>query len=130
MPIAESLVATPVELPAENRSIEASNNTNSVRIYRLAHHSVVTTILMVWKEWYQGWDGRPSLQQLIETHGNAWRDMKDKKMFSRRKKIITELNKLVEQGTTIEEAIRHLELKRNKMAISTFADTIGKNGSE
>ena len=118
---------TDSSLPVENELV--SNITNkSPPTYRLAHYSVVTSVETVWKEWYQGWDGRPSIKHLIDTYGSAWRDPKDKKMFSRRKKIIDVLNQLIEtRGELPENAIQYLEAKRNKMAISTFADLIAKS---
>jgi hypothetical protein len=96
----------------------------SIDIHRMAHHSVVNSIQMVYKEWFEGWDGRPSISSLLEKSSYAWRSPQDKKVFSRRHKIIRHIQKLVAQGATTESAISLMEERRNKMAISSFADTI------
>jgi hypothetical protein len=96
-----------------------------IDIHRMAHHSVVNSIQMVYKEWFEGWDGRPSITELLKS-GYKWRSPMDKKVFSRRQKIVKELQKLVAEGNSIELAISILETERNKTAISTFADKLDK----
>lgn len=108
-----------------DESAESAKHSDHLSIHRLAHISVVNTIEMVYKEWYHGWDQRPSIKSLIETYGDRWRDKADKKLFSRRNKIILELNRIINQeGISEEEAIKTLEIRRNKRAVSTFADSI------
>lgn len=53
-----------------------------IDIHRMAHHSVVNSIQMVYKEWWEGWDGRPSITELLK-RGYKWRSPMDKKVFSR-----------------------------------------------
>jgi hypothetical protein len=97
-----------------------------VHLHRMASSSVVNTIQMVYREWYEGWNGRPSISELLGENGQdfSWRSKDDKKLYSRRHKIIREIQNLVDQGNTTESAISILEERRNKMAISSFADTI------
>jgi hypothetical protein len=97
-----------------------------VHLHRLASSSVVNSIQMVYREWYDGWNGRPSISELLGKNGQdfSWRSKDDKKLYSRRHKIIKEIKKLVDEGNTTESAISILEERRNKMAISSFADTI------
>ena len=56
-----------------------------IDIHRMAHHSMVNSIQMVYKEWFQGWDVRPSVTELFKS-GYKWRSPMDKKVFSRRRK--------------------------------------------
>ena len=80
---------------------------------------------MVYREWHQGWDGRPSIVELVNNCKDfSWRHKDDKKLYSRRYKIIREIQKLEDQGNTAESAILILEERRGKMAISSFSDGI------
>ena len=92
--------------------------------YRMASYKVVSTVLLVYKEWYEGWDGRPSIVELTEKYNLMWRYKQDEKTFSRRGKIIREIQKLVKEGIAIESAILILEARRGKIAVSSFADSL------
>ncbi|MEN9446430.1 MAG: hypothetical protein RL728_942 [Bacteroidota bacterium] len=94
-------------------------------IHWMASHKVVLTVGLVYKEWYDGWDGRPSISELNQKYGFRWRAKKDVKVYSRRSKIIREIQKMIAAGNTAESAISILETRRGKKAISTFADSLG-----
>jgi len=106
------------DIPTESN--ESSN------IHYMAHHSVINSISKVWEEWNHGWDGRPSIKELLEKFGNSWRDMKQKKTFSRRRIIVECINSLVKDGQSFESAIKMVEDERGNMAISSFADKKSK----
>jgi len=112
-------------LETQNSRENSIEEEKEIPIHKLADFSVVNSVGMVYKEWFEGWDGRPSITQLIENYGNSWRVKAEKKTFSRRKKIISELKRLMEdEGKSPDEAIQILEAKRNNVAVSTFADKL------
>ena len=94
-------------------------NDDVAHIHRMASPSVVKTIQTVYREWHQGWDGRPSFVV-------SWRHKDDKKLYSRRYKIIIEIQELLDQGNTINTTFLILEERRGKMAISSFSDRLVK----
>jgi hypothetical protein len=50
-----------------------------------------TTVLDIWWEWQEDRGGKPSILSLNKSHGSKWR-IGDKNMYSRRKKLIDEIN--------------------------------------
>ena len=76
----------------------------------MAEGSVVNTVRMVYREWFEGWDKRPSIVKLLKVkdgkgdlanvaellkNGSGdlkWRYQDDKKVYSRRSKIIRAIN--------------------------------------
>ncbi len=100
------------------------HETIAVFKFKMASYKVVSTIEKVYMEWYKGWDGRPSIVELTDKHNLMWRYKEDEKIYSRRRKIICEIQKIVNEGNSIESAIEILETRRGKKAISTFADSL------
>ena len=74
----------------------------------------------IWKEYTTGIDGRPSIRSLDQKFGSKWRANKNKKTYSRRKRMYKFILNGVNNGRSEEEMIKLLENKR------LYKDTDGK----
>ncbi|GJJ72547.1 hypothetical protein EMPS_04905 [Entomortierella parvispora] len=77
----------------------------------------VNTVPELWKEWTVGLGpGQPSIRQLEAEYGPSWRTSSSAaNFFSRRLRIINEIQRMVEQeGLTEEEAVWKLEARREQ----------------
>jgi hypothetical protein len=75
----------------------------------------------VWEEWKKPWDGHLSIEELIKSYGDKWRDKSDseRKLFSRRKAVVM----AIEEGLktkNLEDVFQDLERERDGRAIATW----------
>ncbi|KAH3903492.1 Hot1p SCDLUD_001132 [Saccharomycodes ludwigii] len=70
------------------------------------------TVRLIWEEYIQGVDGKPSVMYLENTYGNRWRREKNSKTFSRRKRFYKFIINGMKEGKTADEMINILESKR------------------
>ena len=66
----------------------------------------------IWEEYVYGIGGSPSIRGLEEKYGNKWRLTKNRKTFSRRKRLYKFILGGIDRGKTAEEMVRALEEKR------------------
>ncbi|CCF56137.1 hypothetical protein KAFR_0A07030 [Kazachstania africana CBS 2517] len=66
----------------------------------------------IWDEYVYGIDGNPSIRGLEEKYGNKWRLTKNKKTFSRRKRLYKFILNGIDKGKTADEMIKVLEERR------------------
>lgn len=80
----------------------------------------VQTVPDLWKEWTQGVDGNPSIQELESRHGASWRtDQKEKMFYHRRRKIVEEIERRhTQEGMSYEAAVEELERVRTEKKLS------------
>ena len=85
------------------------------------------SVFQLWTEWTLGLAGGPSIEALDRCWGSRWRTGSGEAMFySRRRKIINEIQRRVEAGTARDErqAVDQLEQLRGTRSL----DWLGKNG--
>ncbi|KAF9285563.1 hypothetical protein BGZ68_003749 [Mortierella alpina] len=79
----------------------------------------------IWQEWHKGWNGGPSLKQLIEQHGRAfYRNpfTRYRHMFYAKQKIVRMLDELIADGIlTEQDAIDKMEYYRDGRRPQTLA---------
>ncbi|KAI3630051.1 hypothetical protein MIR68_011486 [Amoeboaphelidium protococcarum] len=76
----------------------------------------VVTVSTLWQEWTSGIAGGPPVQDLEATFGTKWRkDQTESKFFNRRRVIIDEIKRMVNENVASceQEAVRLLEIKRS-----------------
>lgn len=80
----------------------------------------VQTVPDLWKEWTQGVDGNPSIQELESRHGASWRtDQKEKMFYHRRRKIVEEIERRhIQEGISYDAAVDQLEHLRTEKKLS------------
>ncbi|CAG8522307.1 8976_t:CDS:1 [Paraglomus brasilianum] len=86
---------------------------------------VIETISVreLYYEWFNGINGNPSIQSLIEAYGTKW-TKENTTTLTKRKKILTEImNRQKEVG--LEAAIDELEKMRNGRSLSWLVDQFG-----
>lgn len=85
------------------------------------------TVEDAWREWDVGIMGQKPLRKLEEKWGALLRPTQAQKVaFCRRKVLIDEVNLLVRQGSTIEDAVGQLELQRQGRSLRQLIDGISK----
>ncbi|CAI4048544.1 hypothetical protein SKDZ_13G2980 [Saccharomyces kudriavzevii ZP591] len=87
-----------------------NTNTNSDLHYRIL--KAPTDVKTIWEEYIAGIRGNPSIKHLESKYGNKWRQNKNKKTFSRRKRLYKFILNGIEKGKTAQEMIEILENKR------------------
>lgn len=85
-------------------------NINSDLHYRIL--KAPTDVKTIWEEYDTGIRGKPSIKHLEAKYGNKWRLNKNKKTFSRRKRLYKFILNGMERGKTAQEMIETLENKR------------------
>ena len=86
---------------------------NVVHPYAMCRSLV--SVADLWREWYTGLLGSPSIQALETAYGAKWRTSSGEKMFfGRRKIIIDEIQRRLQTGESPEAAIEHLDLVRQR----------------
>lgn len=71
-----------------------------------------SSVKEIWREYTQGIDGRPSIKSLDQKFGNKWRANKNKKTYSRRKRMYKFILNGIKKGKSEEEMVQMLENKR------------------
>lgn len=66
----------------------------------------------IWEEYVYGINGNPSIRGLEEKYGNKWRLTKNRKTFSRRKRLYKFILSGIDKGKTADEMMKMLEEKR------------------
>lgn len=84
-------------------------NSNEINYTLIKAPNNVRTI---WEEYVYGINGSPSIRGLEEKYGNKWRLTKNRKTFSRRKRLYKFILNGIDKGKTAEEMVKALEEKR------------------
>lgn len=95
-----------------NKTIEESSvaNVNSDLNYKIL--KAPNTVRTIWEEYVHGINGNPSIRGLEEKYGNKWRLTKNRKTFSRRKRLYKYILNGIDRGKTADEMIKILEERR------------------
>ena len=73
----------------------------------------ITTVTEVWREWTEGLEGKPPIQDLEDQYKAAWRKYPGEKVFfCRRKLIVDEVKSLIAGGMPENAAVNRMEAKR------------------
>lgn len=56
----------------------------------------IERVSQLWKEWYEGVDGRPAVQSLEDEFGTRWCSSDERRFFNRRRKVIDLARRIVE----------------------------------
>ncbi|CAI4048785.1 hypothetical protein N7582_004474 [Saccharomyces uvarum] len=96
--------------PAGRHNSNSNPNSNSNLHYRIL--KAPTDVKTIWEEYSTGIRGKPSIKYLESKYGNKWRLNKNKKTFSRRKRLYKFILNGMEKGKTAQEMIDTLENKR------------------
>lgn len=88
----------------------------------------VYTVQDIWKEWNEGFAGRPPVKELEEKWGSRWRPSNQIRVqFCRRKVIWDELLARIACGKTEDEAISELELLRAGRNLNKLVNTFNEH---
>lgn len=80
----------------------------------------VETVLELWREWFQGLYGQPSIQSLEENYGTTWRQNNtEQKFFFSRRKVITSIEMFMEntEGMSQDEVLDLFESYRRNQGL-------------
>ena len=111
----------------ETPATEALAATEATGAPAFAALSKVFTIKDVWKEWKDGFAGRPAIRELEEKWGSRWRPGNAIRVqFCRRKIIWDEILARTARGKGEDEVIAELELLRAGRSIIYLADELKK----
>ncbi|KAA8900565.1 transcriptional activator of glycolytic enzymes-domain-containing protein [Sphaerosporella brunnea] len=86
----------------------------------------IKTVNELWQEWTKGLaPDQPSVVYLESTYGPKWRSTQaERKFYSRRKVIIEEVRKLIDQGRTEWDAISDVDEWRGGRSLDKLSKTI------
>ena len=84
------------------------------------------SVFQLWTEWTLGLAGGPSIEALDRCWGARWRIGSEAMFYSRRRKIINEIRRRVEEGTARDDrqAIDQLEQLRGKRSLDWLCKTV------
>ncbi|TGZ78279.1 hypothetical protein EX30DRAFT_162262 [Ascodesmis nigricans] len=102
-----------------------STNSNAVgeNTYKLSR--AISTVQELWTEWEHGLKGSPSVKSLEAKYGPAWRKSQaERKFYSRRKVIIDEVKKLIDQGYPYHQAVEKVESYRDGRSLDALSKGI------
>ncbi|CAD1782121.1 similar to Saccharomyces cerevisiae YMR172W HOT1 Transcription factor required for the transient induction of glycerol biosynthetic genes GPD1 and GPP2 in response to high osmolarity [Maudiozyma barnettii] len=112
--IIKKIIDGPKESPRkdDSKKTEPANDTdiNSEINYTLI--KAPNNVRTIWEEYVYGIDGNPSIRGLEEKYGNKWRLTKNRKTFSRRKRLYKFILNGIDKGKTADEMMKTLEEKR------------------
>lgn len=87
--------------------------------YQLSRN--VRTVPEAWTEWSVGRADVPPVEELEERYSSAWRRTPGEKVyFCRRKVVIDEIKRLVEEGRSVDEAVAELERIREENGFTLY----------
>jgi hypothetical protein len=126
---APALAPAPVPVPAPaltpisvSTALSVGTNTGMPVITALAR---VFTVPDVWKEWAEGFAGRPAIRELEETWGSRWRlGNVIRVQFCRQRVIWDEIIARTTRGKSELEAVTELELLRAGRSLKQLADEL------
>ncbi|KAI1405072.1 transcriptional activator of glycolytic enzymes-domain-containing protein [Hypoxylon fuscum] len=77
-------------------------------------YGTVGTVEEVWKEYREGMDGQPAIEELDATWGSRWRpEPRGRTWYSRRKVIWDKIKEYMTEGLDEDEAVREVEKLRD-----------------
>lgn len=77
-------------------------------------YRTVGTVEEVWKEYREGLDGQPAVEELDSTWGSRWRpEPRGRTWYSRRKVIWDKIKEYVAEGMEEDKAVREVEKLRD-----------------
>jgi len=84
------------------------------------------SVFQLWTEWTLGFAGGPSIEALDRCWGARWRVGSETMFYSRRRKIIRDVRRRVEDGTAKDErqAIDQLEQLRGTHSLDWLCKTV------
>ncbi|KAK8070065.1 hypothetical protein PG994_006681 [Apiospora phragmitis] len=81
---------------------------------RLLPKQTVGTVEEVWKEYREGMDGQPAIEELDATWGSRWRpEPRGRTWYSRRKVIWDKIKDFIAEGMEEDEAVKEVEKLRD-----------------
>jgi len=87
--------------------------------------AMIYTVKDAWREWYEGFGGRPAIRELEEQWGSRWRPGNIARVqFCRRKVIWDELQARTARGKSMEEAIAELEQLRGGRSLNRLVNEL------
>ncbi|KAG2218397.1 hypothetical protein INT45_011585 [Circinella minor] len=115
-----SLTTTSISLPffppppVQNLAPAPTPDQMPVPIYKMSRNTV--TLDMLWREWYHGLAGGPSIEELERLYHVEWRrETKERRFYNRRRIIIEGIkNYAAQHRLTNEAAVALLEEKRSR----------------
>ncbi|KAI1483204.1 hypothetical protein K445DRAFT_27434 [Daldinia sp. EC12] len=82
-------------------------------------YGTVGTVEEVWKEYREGMDGQPAIEDLDATWGSRWRpEPRGRTWYSRRKVIWDKIKEYMAEGLDEEEAVKEVEKLRDGNTIN------------
>ncbi|KAI1388078.1 transcriptional activator of glycolytic enzymes-domain-containing protein [Hypoxylon trugodes] len=82
-------------------------------------YGTVGTVEDVWKEYREGMDGQPAVEELDATWGSRWRpEPRGRTWYSRRKVIWDKIKEYMAEGLDEEDAVREVEKLRDGNTIN------------
>ncbi|KAI1408673.1 transcriptional activator of glycolytic enzymes-domain-containing protein [Hypoxylon sp. FL1857] len=82
-------------------------------------YGTVGTVEEVWKEYREGMDGQPAIEELDATWGSRWRpEPRGRTWYSRRKVIWDKIKEYMAEGLEEEDAVREVEKLRDGNTIN------------
>lgn len=95
-----------------NLNDEEGGDTDELNKLNYKISKAPNNVKTIWDEYVYGINGNPSIRGLEEKYGNKWRLTKNRKTFSRRKRLYKFILNGIDKGKTADEMIRLLEEKR------------------
>ncbi|KAG0668161.1 Transcription factor [Maudiozyma exigua] len=100
--------------PSQETGTTASNDSNKSDDADINYTLIKApnNVRTIWEEYVYGINGNPSIRGLEEKYGNKWRLTKNRKTFSRRKRLYKFILSGIDKGKTADEMMKMLEEKR------------------
>ena len=114
-----------VEIVSTTRSrmvLDSARNENSENVvdptYRMDRH--LQSVQQLWREY------QDKIISMDEKHGSSWRKSEsDRKHYTRRMKIIHSILRIINSGSTEDDAILIVERYRGQKSLRWLSDNIG-----
>lgn len=88
-------------------------------------YRTVGTVEEVWKEYREGMDGQPAIEELDATWGSRWRpEPRGRTWYSRRKVIWDKIKEYIAEGMDEDEAVKEVEKLRDGGTINKLIRTL------
>ncbi|KAI8099487.1 transcriptional activator of glycolytic enzymes-domain-containing protein [Halteromyces radiatus] len=120
-----SIVATSTPVPSSHQHVSTSSSPSMPNtddqvppLYRM--NRALKSLGDLWREWYVGLAGGYAVDDLEKRWGSQWRkDSKERKFYSRRRRIIDQINKYsVERNVSTRTALERAEERRARHGYS------------
>ncbi|KAK8053221.1 hypothetical protein PG996_012522 [Apiospora saccharicola] len=94
-------------------------------------YRTVGTVEEVWKEYREGMDGQPAIEELDSTWGSRWRpEPRGRTWYSRRKVIWDKIKDFIAEGMEEDEAVKEVEKLRDGGTINKLIRSLQEERKE